>query len=199
MSPQFANAKAGEVGDVAGLVGERVNGWIRSYPSEATSSALKDGVLIKGRPVEWAWAIPGASEYLVVTFSDSHKQYVVRTELPDLATPAVASVVALVVAPEVDPGAMTTLVSPPSSADETAEPLPDLAFLADVARSRVYAWIRSYPLNATSSVLGDGSRVPGRPVGWAWAIPGTVEFLVVEFSDGHKQYLSPADLPESAS
>jgi hypothetical protein len=83
--------------------------------------------------------------------------------------------------------------------DETAEPLPDLDYQADVARSRVYAWIRSYPLNATGCILGDGSRVPGRPVGWAWAIPGTVEFMVVEFSDGHKQYLSPADLPDSAS
>jgi hypothetical protein len=79
--------------------------------------------------------------------------------------------------------------------DETEEP-PDLTFLADAARERIYAWIRSYRLNATSSVLGDGSRITGRPVGWAWAIPGTVEYFVVEFSDGHKQYLSPADLPE---
>jgi hypothetical protein len=237
MSPQFANARAGEVGDVAGLVRERINGWIRSYPAEATSSALKDGVIIKGRPVDWAWAIPGASEYLVVTFSDSHKQYVVRTELPDLATlviapvvaPVAAAVVARVIAPEVapqvapqvapevapeariTPASQELVISETKAADpepaqqgetssdeETAQPLPDLDYLADVARSRVYAWIRSYPLNATSCVLGDGSHIPGRPVGWAWAIPGTVEFLVVEFSDGHKQYLSPEDLPDSA-
>jgi len=255
MSPQFANAKAGEVGDVAGLVGERINGWIRSYSPEATSSALKDGVTIKGRPVDWAWAIPGASEYLVVEFSDSHKQYVARTELPEIVAPAVtpavapvaaaagAQVIARVVAPVGDrvvarlvvpvgaPGtprdARTMLASPvpvigavgaeapdpapvpvpvsvpapvqqgePSGDDETEEPLTDLAVLADAARERVFAWIRSHPLNASSCALADGSHVPGRPVGWAWAIPGTVEFLVVEFSDGHKQYLSPADLPD---
>jgi hypothetical protein len=179
---------AGEVGDVAGLVEERMNGWIRSYPSEATSSALKDGVVIQGRPVDWAWAIPGTSEYFVVEFSDNHKQYVARTELPEFVTPAVAPAVAA------EPAQRNEL---PRN-EETQEPQLDLAYRADVARERVYAWIRSYPLSATSSVLGDGSRVPGRPVGWAWAIPGTVEFLVVEFSDGHKQYMSPEDLPDSA-
>ena len=221
MSLQFANARAGGVGDVAGLVRDCVNGWMRSYPAEATSSALRDGLIIKGRPVEWVWAIPGACEYLVVTFSDGHKQYVLRTDLPDLATlvvaPVVAPVIAPAVAPVVAPAARTTPASSvlviseprpedpepaqqsePSSDDEAAEPLPDLDYLADVARSRVYAWIRSYPLNANNCVLGDGSHVPGRPVGWAWAVPGTVEFMVVEFSDGHKQYLSPADLPDSA-
>jgi len=192
MPPQFANAKAGEVGDVASLVGERINGWIRSYPTEATASALKDGVLIKGRPVDWAWAIPGACEYLVVEFSDNHKQYVARTELPEHATPAVTSAVALAVAPAVVSEAV-------SGNEETEEPSPDLASLADAARKRVFAWIRSCPLNANNCTLGDGSHVPGRPVGWAWAVPGTVEFMVVEFSDGHKQYLSPADLPEATS
>jgi hypothetical protein len=219
MSPSFAKARAGEVDDVAGLVGERVNGWIRSYPSGATSSALRDGVIINGRPVGWAWAIPGASEYLVVEFSDSHKQYVARTELPELATPASAAVVTSLVAPVVAPDARTTLASPlpvisaakaedpapehangpsnkePSNQGEVQQSLPDIAALADEARMRVFAWIRSCPLNATSCALGDGSRIPGRPVGWAWAIPGTVDFMVVEFSDGHKQYLSPADLP----
>jgi len=236
MPPQFANAKAGEVGDVAGLVGERVNGWIQSYPSEATTSALRDGVTIKGRPVNWAWAIPGASEYLVVEFSDSHKQYVSRTELPEHATPALAPavapvvssavvpaaarVVALFVAPKVVPVVRTTLASPvpvipapaawtadpepvqrgePSSAEVIEEPVSDLAILADAARKRVFAWIRSHPLNADNCTLADGSHVPGRPVGWAWAVPGTVEFMVVEFSDGHKQYLSPADLPDCVS
>jgi len=218
MSPYFAKARAVEVGDVAGLVGERIDEWIRSYPSGATSSALKDGVIIKGRPVDWAWAIQGACEYLVVEFSDSHKQYVARTELPELVAPAVTPAVALVVTtdvvPEVAPEASATPAtvipaaetedhepsqSEPSSVDETEEAPPDLAVLADVARERVFAWIRSYPLNATTCVLGDGSCVPGRPVGWAWAVPGTVEFLIVEFSDGHKRYLSPADLPDSAS
>ena len=241
MSLQFANARAGGVGDVAGLVRDCVNGWMRSYPAEATSSALRDGLIIKGRPVEWVWAIPGACEYLVVTFSDGHKQYVLRTDLPDLATLVVAPVVAPVASPVLAPilapilapvaapvaaPAVPPVVAPaartmpassvlviseprpedpepaqqsePSSDDEAAEPLPDLDYLADVARSRVYAWIRSYPLNANNCVLGDGSHVPGRPVGWAWAVPGTVEFMVVEFSDGHKQYLSPADLPDSA-
>ena len=253
MSPKFASVKDGPVGDVASLVGERVNGWIRGYPSNATSSSLKDGVIIKGRPVDWVWAIPGTVEYLVVEFSDSHKQYVARGELPELVAPAATMNV-----PAVTPGSRTTValavaVIPevwtedrgPGEQDEPlsseqaeelrdeqeelrdqheelrdqAEPrdqaelrdeaekmpggteaaIPDLAFLADVARERVYAWIRSYRLSASSCALADGSRVPGRPVGWSWAIPGTVEYLVVEFSDGHKQYLSPADLPEPHS
>jgi hypothetical protein len=217
MSPRFANVKAGEVGDVAGLFEERINGWIGSYPPEATSSALKDGVIIQGRPVDWAWAIPGTTEYFVVEFSDSHKQYVARMELPEFVTPAVRSSVKSAVTPAVT-SATRCVIAPlavviraartedpetsrhdaPPGNDETRELQPDLAYLADVARERVYAWIRSYPLSATSSALGDGSRVTGRPVGWAWAIPGTVEFLVVEFSDGHKEYLSPADLPVSA-
>ena len=215
MSPKFANVKACPAGDLAGLVGKRVDGWIRSYPSEATSSALKDGVVIKGRPVDWVWAIPGTVEYLVVEFSDSHKQYVARSELPESVTPAATQATTTVAPPRMfAPAARTEdleLVeqNEPHNddareprgetqelRDETEEPRPDLAVLADVARERVYAWIRSCPLSATSSTLGNGSRVTGRPVGWAWAIPGTVEYLVVEFSDGHKQYLSPADLPE---
>ena len=197
MPPKSAYVKAGPLGDVAGLVGERVDGWIRSYPSEASSSALKDGVIIKGRPVDWVWAIPGTVEYLVVEFSDSHKQYVAQTELPELLNPAVTPPDTPAVKP-----ALTPAMVDEELCDETEQPLgatveppSDLAFLADVARERVYAWIRSCPLSATSSTLGDGSRVTGRPVGWAWAIPGTVEYLVVEFSDGHKQYLSPAELP----
>jgi hypothetical protein len=206
MSPKSAYVRACPLSDVAGLVGERVDGWIRSYSSEATSSALKDGVIIKGRPVDWVWAIPGTVDYLVVEFSDSHKQYVARTELPELVTPAIRPAVRPAIRPAITP-VVTPTVTPAKAAEElwdetdeplgaTHEPIPDLAFLADVARERVYAWIRSCPLSATSSTLRDGSRVAGRPVGWAWAIPGTVEYLVVEFSDGHKQYLSPVELPE---
>lgn len=69
------------------------------------------------------------------------------------------------------------------------------------AEQRVRAWILSYPQNASSSSLADGTALSGRPVRWQWApwerggLKDSLCDIDVEFSDGHRQMITPADLP----